>query len=163
MARKKKKQWRIKLPRLSPLVWSFLAGGVVVFLILGLCNRILWGHHSESGERDAKVTAAEQSRRVEQLATLLHPLADWDATEVSCPLEWKGRIPSSESLVQWNAWASSAMQSLGLEVFAGTEEIIERRGRWPLQRLTLIGGISGETLATIVIETPRRQELPPAF
>jgi hypothetical protein len=137
-----------------------VAGGLTVYLLLGGWNR---GGQGSPPAPDPAAAGAELQRRADLLATILLPQAEWLRRESALPMEWEGRLPSSESLVQWNARVSAGIEGLGLEVFDGREEVIARAGKWPLQRLTLTVGGAGELLATIVIETSRSPALPPTF
>ncbi|MFH1143492.1 MAG: hypothetical protein V1774_03010 [Candidatus Eisenbacteria bacterium] len=98
-----------------------------------------------------------------ELAAILEKRATWEVRAEGIGSEWLGRIPQGMSLVHWNAETTSALESAGLEVLAGREDLIDRRGRAPLQRLTLEIGVMGEFLATVVVETTRQSSLPTAF
>ncbi len=163
MARRSRKQRNpggSTLARLGPLLLPFLAGGLVVFLLMGGFA------HLRLPLREAPVVpnaALHAQQRLTALEAVLLPQAEWHHRELDPPLEWLGRLPSSQSLVQWNARVSAGIRALGMEVLEGQEDIIERPGSWPLQRLTLVVGEAGEMLATIVVETTRSPETPMPF
>lgn len=150
--------------RPGPLLITFLIGGALVFLGLGLSGRIHWETDSADGDRVAAATPrVDRETTAAMLTAVLEPQAEWRTRGPAIPLNWCGEIGSDESLVQWNARVTALCERLGLEVIAGTEEIIERRGRWPLQRLTLVAALGGETLATLVVEDTRPPTVPPTF
>ncbi|MBD3237360.1 MAG: hypothetical protein GF330_11690 [Candidatus Eisenbacteria bacterium] len=154
---------RLQVPRPGPLLIAFLAGGALVLLALGLSGRVRW---NAPAQRETPVTAGvpvDPETTAALLAAVLEPQADWERHDASPPLQWRGRVAAEESLVQWNARVSALCERLGLQIVSGTEEIIERRGRWPLQRVTLVAALAGETLATLVVEAPRPPTVPPAF
>jgi hypothetical protein len=97
------------------------------------------------------------------LAGILADRAQWSRGDGPPRTEWRGTIPAETGLVRWNAGLTTALQAAGLEVLSGREELTERKGRWPQQRLTLEVGAAGEHLATVVVETTRNPALPAAF
>jgi hypothetical protein len=66
-------------------------------------------------------------------------------------------------MIHWNARASAAIEQAGLQVLDATEELIDRRGRPPLQRLQMRIADGGDPVAIVVVETSRSPALPPAF
>lgn len=157
--RRKKKTGGSGLRWLGPLLVAFLAGAVAVyFLISG-------GYLDPLG---VDLTAAQQEElrqaRIGLLTTMIDDQARWTYRDLADPpLEWKGTLPDSVSLVQWNARVSKNIQELGFEILAGREEVIPRAGRWPLQRLTLEIGSGGHPIGRVTVELPRSPRLPQAF
>jgi len=100
---------------------------------------------------------------LDRLTELLAPAAHWHLARAGVPPRWEGRIEGGETLIHWNARMSAAIEALGLEVLDAREELLERRGRQPMQRLTLRLGLAGETTAVVLVETARSAALPPAF
>ncbi len=98
-----------------------------------------------------------------RLSEVMHGEAEWTREGTGSPPQWQGRLRGEESLVRWNARITGAVEAAGLQVLQGTEELSDRRGRWPVQRLTLRIGTDGNALATVVVETARSPALPPAF
>jgi len=148
--------------RLAPLLVCFLAGSVLT--VLGLWHWGVLGPQAplEIPPAPGAPEAAGLSRR-EALERLLTPAARWSQRDLERPMVWTGTLEPAESVVQWNARISAGVESLGLEILEGREEILTRpRGR-PLTRLTLVVGDAGEVLATLVVEAVRSPSLPPAF
>ncbi|MCK4305498.1 MAG: hypothetical protein KAY24_14775 [Candidatus Eisenbacteria sp.] len=158
--RKKGKTSGSRLLRLGPFFLTFLAGGVATLLLLWVGGVLRWDGKPDPGAANEPECLRAQANG---LAAILLPQAEWHSRDTTLPMEWVGRLRSSESLIQWNARVSAGIQSLGMDVLEGREEILERVGQWPLQRLTLVVGSGGETLATVIVETSRSPNLPPPF
>jgi hypothetical protein len=143
-------------------LFAFIAGSAALLLALGLSGRI-------RGSKPATLTAVtrgvawERDGCISALVDFLSDKAKWRSRNAACPLDWKGELPGAASLIQWNATVTKAMESFGLEVLRGTEEIVDGRGRRPVHRLTLVAGRAGETLATITVEAPRPTQVSPVF
>jgi hypothetical protein len=144
---------------LGPLLLTFLAGAATAVLII-----LLFGRPSTPAPEPVGAAGqADLQARLDGLAALLDAQARWDQIGTSGAPEWRGRISDQTSLVRWNAGVSAALGAAGFEVLSGREELIPRRNRWPLQRLSLEVGVAGEPLAMVVVETVRPPSLPPPF
>ncbi|MCK4413627.1 MAG: hypothetical protein KAY32_08790 [Candidatus Eisenbacteria sp.] len=144
---------------LGPLLIAFFSGALLVVLVVVLLE---WPARRPGGATAAAGRPAVQEQ-LAGLAALLDSQAEWEQIgDVSCP-EWHGRIVDETSLVRWNAGATAALGAAGFEILAGKEDLIHRRNRWPLQRLTLEVGVAGEQIATVIVETGRSPSLPPPF
>lgn len=159
---RKRRRMRLGPFRLGPVFVAFLTGGALLLVALGISGRIRWGRHPVPAPT-ATATAWNRDACMSALVGFLRPQANWRDSAIACPLHWTGEIPAASSLIQWNARVSRALADLGLEIVSGTEEVIERRSRRPMQRLTLVAGRAGETLATIVVECQRPPQLSPVF
>ncbi len=156
--RRKKRSGGSGVRWLGPLFAAFVAGAVVVyFLISGGHLEPLGVDLTDAQERELR------EARIGLLTHLIDDQASWTYRDLTEPLEWRGTLPDSISLVQWNARVSGSIEELGFEVLAGREEVIPRPGRWPLQRLTLDIGDEGLPLARVTVELPRSPRLPQAF
>jgi len=157
MARSRKRRDSRRSWRGSLLLLAFLAGAVAVLLLLR-------DGAPEPDPTTERLLAAQRRAELEgALTRLLAAQARWDEAGSGRPLTWQGELAGRESLVRWNSRVSGEIEALGLEVLSGTEQLIERRGRFPLQRLRLTVGVGEETLATVVVETTRSPSLPPVF
>lgn len=100
---------------------------------------------------------------LDRLAAVLAPAARWRVARSGVPALWEGRIEEGETLVHWNARVTAGIERAGLEVLEASEELLQQRGRIPLQRLTMRVGSEGRALAEVRVEALRAAELPPAF
>ena len=140
-----------------------LLGGFAVLLVLS--GRI--GRRAPVASAPGAVVAPAAVTRVTQpldrLAQVLGPAAEWQLERAGNPPRGEGRLPSGESMVHWNARVSAEIEAAGLQILDAAEELENRRGRPPLQRLRLKVGLAGEPLAIIVVETGRSAALAPPF
>ncbi|MBP6875036.1 MAG: hypothetical protein KBD56_03100 [Candidatus Eisenbacteria bacterium] len=147
-----------------------LLGFAAVIAIIVLLANARWGSQGTRSVEPAAAPAAAPkplpppaSERPDLLARILAGRAEWRQTGTPGNMEWLGTLPDGSGLVKWNSDLTAAVQEAGLEVLTGREEVLERKGRWPLQRLTVEVGAAGEYLATVVVETARPPSLPAAF
>ena len=108
-------------------------------------------------------TAERSASGPDRLARVLAGRADWEIEHAGTPPRWEGRIADSESMIHWNARVSAEIEQAGLQILDATEELIDRRGRPPLQRLRMRIAEGGDPVAVVVVETSRSSALPPAF
>jgi len=116
-----------------------------------------------AGSAGAAGVAMPPADPLAALSEVLAGRAEWDRRGTQGGARWEGRIDGGTSLVRWNAETTAAVEEAGLEVLSGREELVERKGRWPLQRLTLEIGAAGRRCALVVVETARDPSLPAAF
>ncbi len=142
----------------------YLAGGILALLLFFL---LLPRGVERPSLRSSSAGLVRSDPSVEENLGLLYEhlskLTDWERNPPGLPIEWHGRPKPEVGLVSWNARATALAESLGFVVLEGTEEILERRGKWPLQRLTLILGLGDAEIGSIVVEAPRPPTLPIAF
>ena len=152
----------------GPLLLACFAGAIGLLVLLSHADwRPLLGSRSGSGEggrasSDRASSVAAPADPLGTLAQVLEGRAEWDRPRAGAGDRWSGRIEGM-SLVRWNGETTAALERAGLEVLAGREELVERRGRWPLQRLTLDIGAGGRKCAVVVVETSRDPSLPAGF
>jgi hypothetical protein len=146
----------------SLLVFALLAGFAIVLVLTGRIGRRA-PDASAPGVVVAPAAATRVTQPLERLAQVLGPAAEWQLERVGNPPRWEGRLPGGESMVHWNARVSAEIEAAGLQVLDATEELENRRGRAPLQRLRIKVGLAGEPLAIIVVETGRSAALAPPF
>jgi hypothetical protein len=146
----------------SLFAFALLAGFALVLVLAGRFGRGP-GAPAAPGAVVAPAATTRVTQPLERLAQVLTPAAEWELERVGNPPRWEGRLPGGESMVHWNARITAEIEAAGLQVLDATEELVDRRGRSPLQRLRLDVGLAGERLAVIVVETGRSAALAPSF
>jgi hypothetical protein len=159
--RKRKSKKGSVLSGVGPVFLSFIIGAVMVMFLVG-GGYLPWLVPQERAESELQTTVDDL--RLKALKIFLDGQADWQGGEPGIGSGWEGRLPNSESLVQWNARITDGIEAIGLQVLSGQEEIVHRKNRQPLQRLTMtIGEETGEFLTTVMVEIVRSDNLPSVF
>jgi hypothetical protein len=137
---------------------------IALLLVIGSRDRARPSGPPGSASPETIASATERAASgPDRLSRVLAGKADWEIERAGSPPRWEGRLSDSESMIHWNARASAAIEQAGLQVLDATEELIDRRGRPPLQRLQMRIADGGDPVAIVVVETSRSPALPPAF
>ncbi len=149
------------LSGIGPVLLAFLAGALAI-IIATTGNYLPWQNKPPEEKIEEQTELIEL--RLEALSIFLRGQADWIESNPALVKGWSGDLVETESLVQWNAAIVDGVESIGLCVLSGHEEIIPRRNRLPIQQLTLvIGDEVGDYVTTVCVRKPRRGNLLVAF
>ena len=148
----------------SVFLLAVLGGFIGLLLVIGHRDRAGLVEPPDAALPETSPSTAQRSTSSsDRLARVLAGAADWELERTGAPPRWEGRISDSESMIHWNARVSGAIEQAGLQILDATEELIDRRGRPPLQRLRMRIAEGGDPVAVVVVETSRAPALPPAF